>query len=336
MPQNVILNFGSGGERLTVDEIVEAGVTVQAQYIKILSGSAASTAAIGGTLAQGLMVDVTRVQGNVAVSAAGTQLVSGIVSVQGSVLVSAAGTQLVSGIVTVQGNVQVSAAGTQIVTGIVTVGGTVLVSAAGTQLITGTVTVVGTVLISAAGTQLVTGIVTVQGSVLVSAVGHVLVSGDGNFAVVGDVAVSADPTSTFFVATSVDRTVYAGQGLGGFSANPVSSNGTPNPIKYVYINASAAGDLTLVASTASRSIRVIGYAIICPNSALPIFFQDSEATTVPKILAAFTVVTGGGVSYAGSIFSPAFQTTVGAGLELKRGATSDAIVQGHLTYIEIS
>ena len=294
MPNTITLNSGTGGELLSTDQIVEAGVTAHAQYVKLLSGSAASSAAIGGTIADGLYVNVRNVSGAVQVSAAGTQLVSGIVTVQGTVLVSAAGTQLVSGIVTVQ----------------------------------------GTVLVSAAGTQLVSGIVTVQGSVLVSAVGHVLVSGDGTFAIEG--AVSADPSSTFFVATSADRGVgaYVHTGLG--CASPASANGTPNAIKYVYINASAAGDLTLVASTASRSIRVIGYAFVCPNSALPVFFQDTEATTVPKILAAFTVVTGGGVSYAGGIHAPAFQTTVGAGLELKRGVTSDAIVQGHLAYLEVT
>ena len=334
MPNTITLNSGTGGQLLTTDEIVEAGVTAHAQYVKILSGSAGASAAIGGTIADGLYVNVRNVSGAIRVSAAGTQLVSGIVTVGGTVLVSADGTQLVAGTVTV--------------------GGTVLVSADGTQLVAGKATVVAdpqatffvatsvdrNISVSAHGALSIP--TTVANVVSVSAQGAVnwpvsgKVSGVGTFLVAGKVTVVADPQATFFVTTSADRGVgaYVHMGLG--CASPASANGTPNAIKYTYINASAAGDLTLVAATATRSIRVIGYAFICPNSALPVFFQDTEATTIPKILAAFTVVTGGGVSYAGGIHAPAFQTTVGAGIELKRGVTSDAIVQGHMTWIEVT
>ena len=350
MPNSITLNSGTGGQLLTTDQIIEAGTTVHAQYIKILSGAAGATAAIGGDAAQGLDVDVTRVQGSVLVSGVGSFLVTGIVTVQGSVLVSGVGSFLVTGDVGVSadpsatffvatsvdrsvlvsgvGNfsvigdvavsadpsstffvatsadrtVLVSAAGTQIVTGIVTVQGTVLISAAGTQLISGIVTVQGNVQVSAAGTQLVSGIVTVQGSVLVSGV--------GNF--------RSLPT------------------MGQSGGHPVSANNTTNPLKFVRINASAAGDLVLVASTAGRAIRVIGFTLVA-TSAMVVSFQDTEATTVPKQLAGpFDLADRGGVAYAGGIFAPAFESTVAAGIELTRAASGAIPIGGFLTYVEIT
>ena len=392
MPNTITLNSGTGGELLSTDQIVEAGVTAHAQYIKILSGSAASSAAIGGTIADGLYVNVRNVSGAVQVSAAGTQLVSGTVTVQGSVLVSAVGHVLVSGDgnFAVVGDVGVSADPSStffVATSVdravdvsadpsatffvaTSVDRNISVSAQGgvnwpvSALVRGLVTAVASpqatffvassvdTVISISAANNVNIPVSIGNGVAVSADPsatffvatsvdrNVSVSAQGNtnmpVTAVGHINVSAVPAATFFVTTSADRRVYVAPAMGLGSASPASANGTPNPIKYVYINASAAGDLTLVASTASRAIRVIGYAFICPNSALPVFFQDTEATTAPKIHAAFTTVTGGGVSYSGGIHAPAFQTTVGAGLELKRGVTSDAVVQGHLTFIEVS
>ena len=347
MPNTVTLNSGTGGERLTTDQIIEAGVTAHAQYVKILSGSAASSAAIGGTLAQGLMVDVTRVGGALKVTAvADTALPFWVAtSADRSVLVSGVGLFTVGGIVTVVPSpqatffvatsvdraVDVSADPGATFFVATSVDRAVDVSADPSATFFIATSVDRNISVSAQGALSIP--VTVANVVSVSAAANAPFSVSAAAGVA--IPVSADPSSTFFVATSGDRYVCSHPNLSG-SASPMSANGTFNPLKYVYINASAAGDLTLVASTAGRSIRVLGYAIICPNSALPVFFQDTEATTLPKIHAAFTMVTGGGVSYAGSIYAPAFQTTVGAGLELKRGATSDAIVQGHLSYIEVT
>ena len=310
MPNSITLNSGTGGQLLTTDQIIEAGTTVHAQYIKILSGAAGATAAIGGDAAQGLDVDVTRVQGSVLVSGVGSFLVTGIVTVQGSVLVSGVGSFLVTGDVGVSADPSATF------------------------------------------------------FVATSVDRSVLVSGVGNFSVIGDVAVSADPSSTFFVATSADRTVLVSaagtqlvsgivtvqgsvlvSGVGNFRSlptmgqsggHPVSANNTTNPLKFVRINASGAGDLVLVASTAGRAIRVIGFTLVA-TSAMVVSFQDTEATTVPKQLAGpFDLADRGGVAYAGGIFAPAFESTVAAGIELTRAASGAIPIGGFLTYVEVT
>lgn len=68
MPSSVTLNTGTGGERLTTDQIVEAGTTVQAQYVKLLSGVAGATAAVPGDATDGLYVNLRNVSGNISVS----------------------------------------------------------------------------------------------------------------------------------------------------------------------------------------------------------------------------------------------------------------------------
>ena len=292
------------------DEVVEAGVTAHAQYIKILSGADGATAAVPGDAADGLYVQVRNVSGAISVSAQGavnwpvSALVRGIVTV----VASPQATFFVAS--SADTNISVSAAGAAAWSVSAQAGAGIPVSADPSATFFVATSVYRNISVSAQGNV----------NIPTSAVGHV--------------TVSATPAATFFVNTSADRRVYVAPAMGAGSASPVSANGTANPIKYVYINASAAGDLTLVASTANRAIRVIGYAFVCPNSALQVFFQDSQAT--PIVHAAFAVVTGGGVSYAGAIHAPAFQVSVGLGLELKREVTSDAIVKGHLSYIEVS
>lgn len=63
MADNIVLNSGSGGATLATDE---AGTPVRHyQLVKLVDGAADSEARIGGDAAQGLDVDVTRVQGTV-------------------------------------------------------------------------------------------------------------------------------------------------------------------------------------------------------------------------------------------------------------------------------
>lgn len=63
MADNILLNSGSGGATLATDE---AGTPVRHyQLVKLVDGAADSEARIGGDAAQGLDVDVTRVQGTV-------------------------------------------------------------------------------------------------------------------------------------------------------------------------------------------------------------------------------------------------------------------------------
>jgi len=74
---SVTLNAGSGGEDVATDEI--AGVAYQ--RVKLVDGTIDGTDAIQGTAANGLEVDVTRVQGTVTVDGSGvTQPVSGTIT----------------------------------------------------------------------------------------------------------------------------------------------------------------------------------------------------------------------------------------------------------------
>src|SRR3990172_9209138 len=97
MTETVTLNSGTGGERLMTDEVIEAGVTAHAQYVKLLSGVAEATAGIPGDATDGLYVQIRGVSGGIRVSAVGSVLVSAV----GHALVSGDGTFLVRGLVTV-------------------------------------------------------------------------------------------------------------------------------------------------------------------------------------------------------------------------------------------
>ncbi len=182
--------------------------------------------------------------------------------------------------------------------------------------ITGTVSAVGAInaAISAAGNTPVP--VTAASALPVSAAG-------------GNIAVSA-AGNTFNVRVSGNAPAAIRLSL----ATPLSSNGTDQPFEYVRINASAAGDTTLVAATASRSIRVLNY-VISTQSAVSLQFQESDATPI-VVGGPFDCADMGGVSFSGSLISPAFQCSVGKGLEIARAASAATVIGGHLTYVMVS
>lgn len=67
MVDTVQLNSGSGGAVLSTDEVTIATVVQHVQRVKLVDGTADGTDFIAGTAANGLDVDVTRVQGTVTV-----------------------------------------------------------------------------------------------------------------------------------------------------------------------------------------------------------------------------------------------------------------------------
>jgi len=104
MPNNTTLDPGAGGDTIATDDV--AGVKYQ--RVKLVDGTEDSTAAIPGDATNGLDVDVTRVQGNVAVTGTfwqATQPVSGSVSVS-----NFPATQPVSGTVTADTELPAAAA----------------------------------------------------------------------------------------------------------------------------------------------------------------------------------------------------------------------------------
>ena len=114
------------------------------------------------------------------------------------------------------------------------------------------------------------------------------------------------------------------------AADPVDASGAPVAIKFARINATADGANTVVAAVTGKKIRVLGYALSV-TAAGTIAIQDTAG--VPAVLAQFALAANGGVSYAGGLDAPAFETAVGQGLQVNVPAGVDAL--GHLVYLEI-
>lgn len=112
--------------------------------------------------------------------------------------------------------------------------------------------------------------------------------------------------------------------------DPLNDAGTAVPIKFVRVNATADGDNTIVAAVGGKKIRVLGYALTV-TAAGTITVQNTQAT--PVLMAQFSLAAQGGVSYAGGLTAPAFETAVGTGVEINNPAGVDIL--GHLTYVEV-
>jgi hypothetical protein len=100
--------------------------------------------------------------------------------------------------------------------------------------------------------------------------------------------------------------------------------------KFVQINATQDNDNTIVAGVAGKKLRVISYALVV-SAAGTITIQDTQTT--PAVFAQFPLAANGGVSYAGGLQAPAFETAAGKGIEINNPVGVDTL--GHLTYIEV-
>lgn len=112
--------------------------------------------------------------------------------------------------------------------------------------------------------------------------------------------------------------------------DPLDDAGAAVTIKYVRVNATADADNVIVAAVGGKAIRVLGYAFAV-TAAGTISLQDTAVT--PVVHAQFPLAANGGVSYAGGLAAPAFQTATGTGVEINNPAAVDTL--GHLTYIEV-
>jgi hypothetical protein len=112
--------------------------------------------------------------------------------------------------------------------------------------------------------------------------------------------------------------------------DPVDGSGVSVPIKFVRVNATADGDNVVIAAVASKRLRVLGYALVA-TAAGTISIQNTAGS--PIILAQFPLAAQGGVSYAGGYDAPAFETPSGTGLEINNPAGVDTL--GHITYVEL-
>lgn len=104
-----------------------------------------------------------------------------------------------------------------------------------------------------------------------------------------------------------------------------------NPSRYevlfARVNATSDGDNTVIAAVAGKSIRVLGF-VLNLNAAGVSTIQDSASS--PVIHASFEFPDGGGVSYSGGIFCPAFELATGTALEINNAAGVDTL--GFITY----
>lgn len=103
-------------------------------------------------------------------------------------------------------------------------------------------------------------------------------------------------------------------------------------MKFVVINASLAGDNTIVAAILGRKIRVVNYTLISAG-AVTVTWKSGAATSIsgPMPLAA-----NGGMAPSSSVLTPSgligvFETNVNEALVLNLGGA--VAVGGHLTYI---
>lgn len=100
--------------------------------------------------------------------------------------------------------------------------------------------------------------------------------------------------------------------------------------KFTRVNATADGDNVIAAGVAGKRLRVISYALVV-SLAGTISLQDTAGT--PVIFAQFPLAANGGISYAGGLDAPAFETSPGLGIEINNPVGVDTL--GHITYLEI-
>ena len=101
-------------------------------------------------------------------------------------------------------------------------------------------------------------------------------------------------------------------------------------IKFIRVNATTDGDNTIISAVTGKKIRVLGYALTVTTAAT-ITIQDTAGS--PNIFAQFSLVAQGGVSYAGGLMCPAFESLVGNGIEINVAAGQDCL--GHMSYLEV-
>ena len=98
-------------------------------------------------------------------------------------------------------------------------------------------------------------------------------------------------------------------------------------LNYLNINATKDGDNELIKKVTGSKIVVLGYALNV-NAAGVVAFKDSANT-----YASFEFTDGGGATYEGGPFCPAFEISANEPLLINCAAGVDAL--GHLVYIVV-
>lgn len=109
--------------------------------------------------------------------------------------------------------------------------------------------------------------------------------------------------------------------------DPVDDAGAVVQIKFALVNATADGDNTILAAVASKKIRVLAYSLSV--SLTGTITVKSAATEKAKL----SLTTGTPAPFAGSLYTPAFETGVNEALIVNNPAGVDTF--GHITYIEV-
>lgn len=103
------------------------------------------------------------------------------------------------------------------------------------------------------------------------------------------------------------------------------------PLRYATVNATSDGDNVAIEPTEKERIVVVGYALNV-NAAGVVKVQDTAGS--PKVHATFEFTDGGGATYTGGPYCPAFELALGVGLEINCAAGVDCT--GHLTYVLVN
>jgi hypothetical protein len=257
-------NPGSGGVKFAVDNITQGSDTLSVPYVKLMSGVDAAGDVIPGTATNGLLVDVSRVQGNVSVTQGGAWSVNqaGVWNVNaaqtGTWTVNSAqsGTWTVNAAQSGIWNVNASQSGTWNVNAAQS--GTWTVNSAQSGIWNVNAAQSGTWSVNQAGTWNVNAVQ--SGTWTVDSVQ----SGAWN--------VSASQSGTWNVnaaqsgawAVDVNNAVKIQDGQVGSGVT-----------KTAFVNATASGNTTIVAGVTGKKIRVLGYRIQAQGT-VNVKFVDSS------------------------------------------------------------
>jgi len=109
----------------------------------------------------------------------------------------------------------------------------------------------------------------------------------------------------------------------------VNASAVAVPIKFASVNATADGDNTIIASVASKKLRVLGGRITCTGAGT-ISFKTGTGGVLDRFISS---ANGNGFADRGGVDCPLFETVSGEALLLNNPAGIDSV--GSLAYIEV-
>jgi hypothetical protein len=311
-------NPGSGGVKFAVDNITQGPDTLSVPYVKLMSGADAVGDVIPGTASNGLLVDVSRVQGNVSVTQGGAWSVNqaGVWNVNASqsgtwtVNSAQSGTWTVNAAQSGVWNVSASQSGTWNVNSAQS--GTWTVNSVQSGIWNVNAAQSGAWSVNQAGTWNVNAVQ--SGAWTVNSVQ----SGAWNVSASQSGVWSVNAAQSGAWAVDVNNAVKIQDGQVGSGVT-----------KTAFVNATAAGNTTIVAGVTGKKIRVLGYRIQAQGT-VNVKFVDSS----PQDLTfTWKLQDREGAVSSAPLGAFEFETAVGASLQINLSAAVQ--VGAQVIYVEV-